>query len=78
VLSLSILLERMSAGPARVFGLDRPRIAAGARANLVLLDLGREWRVTDFKSKSRNSWLLGQTLTGSVVMTIANGAVVLE
>ena len=29
----------MSAGPARIFGLDRPRIAAGAPANLVLLDL---------------------------------------
>ena len=76
LLSLATLLERMSAGPARVFGLDRPRVAAGARANLVLLDLEREWRVTEFKSKSRNSWLLGQTLTGSVVMTIANGAVV--
>jgi dihydroorotase len=76
LLSLATLLERMSAGPARVFGLERPRVAAGARANLVLLDLGREWRVTDFKSKSRNSWLLGQTLTGSVVMTIANGAAV--
>jgi dihydroorotase len=76
VLPLATLLERLSAGPARVFGLDRPRIAAGARANLVLLDLERDWRVTDFKSKSRNSWLLGQTLTGSVVMTVANGAVV--
>jgi dihydroorotase len=76
VLPLATLLERLSAGPARVFGLDRPRIAAGARANLVLLDLERDWQVTDFKSKSRNSWLLGQTLTGSVVMTVANGAVV--
>jgi dihydroorotase len=78
VLPLATLLERMSAGPARVFGLDRPRLAVGAHANLVLLDLAREWRVADFKSKSRNSWLLGQTLTGSVVMTIADGAVVHE
>jgi dihydroorotase len=75
---LATLLERMSAGPARVFGLERPRIAAGARANLVLLDLAREWRVTDFRSKSRNSWLLGQTLSGAVAMTIANGSVVHE
>jgi len=77
-LPLATLLERMSAGPARVFGLERPRVAAGARANLVLLDLERDWRVTDFRSKSRNSWLLGQTLSGTVVMTIANGAVVHE
>jgi dihydroorotase len=77
-LPLATLLERMSAGPARVFGLERPRVAAGARANLVLLDLERDWQVTDFRSKSRNSWLLGQTLSGTVVMTIANGAVVHE
>jgi dihydroorotase len=77
-LPLATLLERMSAGPARVFRVDRPQVAAGARANLVLLDLERDWQVTDFRSKSRNSWLLGQTLTGAVVMTIANGAVVHE
>ena len=30
LLPLETLLERMSAGPARIFGLDRPRVAAGA------------------------------------------------
>jgi dihydroorotase len=77
-LPLATLLERMSAGPARVFGFERPRVAVGARANVVLLDLERDWQVADFRSKSRNSWLLGHTLTGAVVMTIANGAVVHE
>ena len=38
--SLETLLERMSAGPASIFGLDRPRIAVGA-ANLTLIDLQR-------------------------------------
>jgi dihydroorotase len=78
VLPLTTLLERLSAGPARVFGLERPRIETGARADLVLLDLDREWRVTDFKSKSRNSWLLGATLSGAVCLTVAGGAVVFE
>ena len=78
LLTLGTLLERMSAGPARVFGLGRPRVAAGATANLVLLDLEREWRVAEFRSKSRNSWLLDATLTGAVVMTIANGTVAYE
>jgi dihydroorotase len=76
LLPLATLLERLSAGPARVFGLERPRVAVGARANLVLLDLDRTWRVGEFKSKSRNSWLLGETLTGAVALTIANGSVV--
>jgi len=78
VLTLTTLLERMSAGPARVFGLERPRVAVGARANLVLLDLEREWQVGRFRSKSSNSWLRGETLHGAVVLTLANGAVVHE
>ena len=78
LLTLETLLERMSAGPARAFGIDRPRVAPGATANLVLLDLSREWTVGSFKSRSRNSWLLGETLTGSVAMTIAGGAVAFE
>ena len=75
---LQTVIERMTAGPARVFGLDRPRVAVGAPANLVLLDLEREWTVQTFKSKSRNSWLLGETLTGQVAMTIAGGVVAFE
>lgn len=80
VLSLELVLERMSAGPARIWGLDRPRIAVGAKANLVLLDLDSTWVVSErgFRSKSANSWLLGKTLHGSVVMTVANGKVAFE
>jgi dihydroorotase len=76
LLPLATLIDRMSTGPARIFGIDRPRIAVGATANLVLLDLEREWdvRADGFRSRSANSWLLGETLTGSVVMTIAAGA----
>ncbi len=74
-LPLETLLERMSAGPARAYGLEPPRIAIGAPANLVLLDLGADWRVTEegFRSRSANSWLLGERLTGRVVMTVADG-----
>jgi dihydroorotase len=74
-LSLETLLERMSAGPARALGLSEPRIDVGARANLVVLDLDGEWQVTEagFRSLSANSWLLGETLRGRVVRTIADG-----
>ena len=75
---LETVLERMSAGPAAAFGLERPRVAVGATANLVLLDLEQSWRVEagSFRSRSANSWLLGQTLTGTVELTVANGKVV--
>jgi dihydroorotase len=80
LLPLETLLERMSAGPARIFGLDRPRVATGATANLVLLDLEREWTVGEqpFRSRSGNSWLLGAKLQGAVRLTLAGGSVVHE
>jgi dihydroorotase len=80
VLPLETILERMSAGPAAIFGLDRPRVALGARADLVLLDLQAKWRVqaAKLRSRSRNSWLLEQRLTGRVRMTVAAGRVVFE
>jgi dihydroorotase len=78
VVSLETLLQRMSAGPARAYGLDEPQIAVGAHANLVLLDLESSWNVIEagFRSRSANSWLLGQRLKGRVRTTIAAGRLV--
>src|SRR5881396_1612697 len=75
LLPLETLLERMSAGPARAYGLDEPRIVVGAAANLVLLDLNASYRITGdlFRSRSVNSWLLGETVKGKVRATIAAG-----
>ena len=77
-LPLGTVLERLSAGPARALGLPVPRIAVGEPANLVLLDLESEWTVREerFRSRSANSWLLGETLVGAVVKTVAAGKVV--
>ena len=78
VLSLATVLERMSAGPARIYGLEPPRIAVGAPANLVVLDLETTWCVAEdeFRSRSSNSWLLGATLKGKVLRTVADGKLV--
>jgi dihydroorotase len=72
---LETLLERMSSGPARIYGLDEPRIAVGSAANVVLLDLKASYRMTEdlFRSRSVNSWLLGQPVQGKVRATIAAG-----
>jgi dihydroorotase len=80
IVPLATLLDRMGAGPARIYGLEPPRIAVGAPANLVLLDLDAVWRVDEgsFRSKSPNSWALGETLHGKVVQTVAAGKVVYE
>jgi dihydroorotase len=78
VVPLATVLERMSAGAARAYGLDEPRIAVGKPANLVLLDLRAGYRVTEasFRSRSVNSWLLGATLKGAVRTTVAAGRLV--
>jgi dihydroorotase len=78
LIPLETMLERLSAGPARVFGLPVPRIAVGEKANVVLLDLDSAWRVQEdgFLSRSVNSWLLGRKLRGRVVKTVADGRVV--
>jgi len=78
LISLETLLTRMSSGPAAVYGLSAPRIAAGEPANLVLLDLAASRRIEEsaFKSRSANSWLLGERVTGKVRLTVAAGRVV--
>ncbi|MGN6797779.1 MAG: dihydroorotase [Gaiellaceae bacterium] len=80
VLTLETLLQRMSMGPAVIFGIDRPRISVGATANLTLLDLAGSWRVRAdrLRSRSQNSWLLGERLNGRVSLTIAAGKVAFE
>jgi dihydroorotase len=80
ILTLETVLERMSAGPAAIFGLERPRIAVGARANVTLLDLAGSWRVSaeGLRSRSTNSWLLGRRLQSRVVLTVAAGRVAFQ
>jgi dihydroorotase len=80
LLTLGTLVERMSAGPTRAYGLEAPAVRIGARANLVLLDPEAVWRVGDggFRSRSGNSWLLGETLKGKVRLTVAAGRVAYE
>src|SRR6266542_1883222 len=78
IVPLEAMLQRLSAGPARAYGLAEPRIAVGAAANLVLLDLNASYRITEevFRSRSVNSWLLGKTVKGKVRATVAAGRLV--
>jgi dihydroorotase len=80
LLPLERLLERMSAGPARAYGLDVPQIRVGAQANLVLIDPNASWRVREegFRSRSANSWLLGKTLRSKIRLTVAAGRIAFE
>lgn len=77
VLSLEVLLERMSAG-APLFGLPAPLIAVGQTANLALIDLGAEWVAGEhgWHSRSENCCFGGRRLTGRVLLTVSAGSLV--
>jgi len=76
VLSLETVVERMTSG-TEPFGLSVPRIVTGARADVCLVDLAAEWEVGEagYASRSSNNAFAGQTLTGRVRMTVADGIV---
>ena len=79
-LTLSQLIERMSAEPARVFRLPGGTLKRGAPADVVLLDPEAHWVVdpSHFRSKSRNSPFVGRQLVGRVERTLVGGVTVFK
>jgi dihydroorotase len=74
------LVEALTAGPARVFGLPGGTLARGAPADVAILDPAAEW-VVDLallRSRSRNTPWKGRRLTGRCALTIVAGRVVHE
>jgi len=74
-IDLTVLIACLTAGPARVLKNGGGTLRPGARADIVLIDAGREWTVDarDFLSKGRNTPLDGCKLKGMVVATISGG-----
>jgi len=72
------LVEALTAGPARAFGLPGGTLSPGVAADVALLDPRAEW-VCDpeaFHSKSRNSPWKGEKLTGRCTLTLVGGRIV--
>ncbi len=76
VIELGLLVEKMTCG-GEPFGIEAPRLEADARANIALVDPAVEWVVGEdgYESRSDNSCFAGRTLTGRVMMTVADGRV---
>ncbi|MCA9059840.1 MAG: amidohydrolase family protein, partial [Planctomycetaceae bacterium] len=74
-LTWSQLIERLTAGPAAVLGIDGGTLQAGSRADVTIIDPNQVWTVNaaEFRSRSRNTPFDGQTFTGRVVRTIVDG-----
>ena len=74
-LTLATVIERLTSGPARLFGLDAGTLAPGARADVTVFDPDAAWtvRAASFLSLGKNTPLDGATLRGRVVLTLAGG-----
>jgi dihydroorotase len=80
VLPLGRLIDALTAAPARVAGLQAPRIREHARADVVLVDPAASWTIDPARllSKSRNTPFAGRAVTGRVEMTVCEGRIVHE
>lgn len=80
VITLPILIERMSCTPARLWHLPGGTLRRGAVADLVLFDPEARWTVAPgrLRSRSRNTPWAGETLPGVVRLTMVGGRVVFE
>ena len=81
IINLIELYRLMSFNPAKVFNLENEgNIKENYYANLVLMDLSKNIEVdaSKFVSKGKNSPFDGETLNGSVAMTIFEGKIVFK
>ena len=79
-LSLTVALNALTAGPRRVLQMPGAQVTVGAVADVTLLDSQATWTLdaTTNKSKSRNTLLWGQKLTGRALLTVFHGKVVFK
>jgi dihydroorotase len=75
-ISFGRLVDLVSTAPARVFGLNRKgSLAPGSDADVALLDLDREWTITNDSVLSKIGWTPydGRTIRGAVTRTMVRG-----
>ncbi|MES2708116.1 MAG: dihydroorotase [Verrucomicrobiota bacterium] len=79
-LTWEVLVERFSAAPRRLLGLEVPVIEAGAPVNAILFDPEKAVTFTpeNLKSPSLNTPFLNQTLTGAVIWAALGDRVLLS
>ncbi|HET6421549.1 MAG TPA: dihydroorotase [Geobacteraceae bacterium] len=78
VLDIKALVEKMSMNPAKILGIDRGTLMAGAVADITVIDPDAEWVYSDdmICSKSKNSPFMGRKLKGQAIYTIVGGKIV--
>ena len=77
LLSLSEVIAKLTAEPARILGIEGGNLSVGKPADIAIIDPNLEWiaNANSFNSKSRNTPFHGCTLKGRAAMTILGGRV---
>jgi dihydroorotase len=77
IISLPVLIERMSCAPARVFKLPGGTLRRGSAADVTVFDADAKWTVdaSRFKSKGRNTPYQGRELVGRTRVTVVDGRI---
>ncbi|MCB9586494.1 MAG: dihydroorotase [Polyangiaceae bacterium] len=77
---LERLLHAMSTGPAKIVGIEAPRLAVGAVAELTLVDPSLVWQPNQvtLHTKNKNTPFMSHPITGRVLMTLAGGRIAFE
>lgn len=77
-MKLADIVQRMTAAPAGLLGLQAGNLTTGAAADITLFDPHREQTIdaSQFQSKSRNCPWHGRSLRGTVTHTFVNGRLV--
>jgi len=80
VLDWPRLIELMTAGPAKIIGVDKGTLSKGKQADVTIIDPNAEYEidVNKFRSKSRNCPYHGWKVTGKVEKTIVGGEIRFE
>jgi dihydroorotase len=79
-LGLSAALERITAKPAAILGIDAGHLGVGATADICIFDPENHWRIEPIalKSQGKNTPFSGIEVRGRVTHTLVGGTLVYE
>lgn len=80
LISLNDLVRIMSTRPSEILGINKGKLEPGYIADFTLVDLDKSfvYKEEDILSKSKNSLMIGKTLTGSVERVYRKGVLKYE
>nr|WP_231036375.1 dihydroorotase [Pectinatus sottacetonis] len=77
---LPLIINKMTAAPAELFGLDKGTLSKNAVADITIIDTEEQWTVDEdkFYTRGTHSPFAGRKLKGKPVMTIINGRIIMQ